>query len=178
MIAAGASCSNAVRPGLVGSSARAQLSAAVASARSARLGALDLRLALCAGEEQELTAAEVEDAGLLSVEIDVVKEALARSVGARSGHQSNMSYFAFTATPKGRTLEMFGRLNPQTQVYDPFHLYSVKQAIEEGFTMDVVWRFDGLLRTLAIDGKRRPQQRLAAWRAVSLSGKRSSGPRS
>jgi hypothetical protein len=107
--------SNAVRPGLVGSSARAQLSAAVASARSARLGALDLRLALCAGEEQELTAAEVEDAGLLSVEIDVVKEALARSVGARSGHQSNLSYFAFTATPNGRTLEVFGRLNPQTQ---------------------------------------------------------------
>jgi hypothetical protein len=51
----------------------------------------------------------------------------------------------------------------------------MKQAIEEGFIIDVVWRFDGLLRTLATNDKRRPDQRLAAWRAVSLSGKRSSG---
>jgi type I restriction enzyme, R subunit len=100
--------------------------------------AKDLRLALGGGEEQELTAAEAEDAGLLSVAIDPVEEALARSVGARTGRQSNLSYFAFTATPKGRTLEMFGRLNPQTQVYEPFHLYSMRQAIEEGFIMDVL----------------------------------------
>ena len=63
--------------------------------------AKDLRLALGAGEEQELTAAEAEDAGLLSAAIDPVEEALARSVGARSGRQSNLSYFAFTATPEG-----------------------------------------------------------------------------
>src|SRR5215211_6961563 len=100
--------------------------------------AKDLRLALGAGEEHELTAAEAEDAGLLSAAIDPVEEALARSVGARSGRQSNMSYFAFTATPKGRTLEMFGHLNPQTQLHEPFHLYSMRQAIEEGFIMDVL----------------------------------------
>ena len=98
--------------------------------------AKDLRLALGAGEEQELTAAEAEDAGLLSLAIDPVEEALARSVGARSGRQPNLSYFAFTATPKGRTLEMFGHLNPQTHVHEPFHLYSMRQAIEEGFVMD------------------------------------------
>ena len=63
--------------------------------------AKDLRLALGAGEEQELTAAEAEDAGLLAAAIDPVEEALARSVGARSGRQSNLSYFAFTATPEG-----------------------------------------------------------------------------
>jgi type I restriction enzyme R subunit len=100
--------------------------------------AKDLRLALGAGEEQELTAAEAEDSGLLSAAIDPVEEALARSVGARSGRQSNLSYFAFTATPKGRTLEMFGRLNPQTKKHEPFHLYSMRQAIEEGFIMDVL----------------------------------------
>ena len=100
--------------------------------------AKDLRLALGAGEEQELTAAEAEDAGLLAKAIDPVEEALARSVGARSGRQPNLSYFAFTATPKGRTLEMFGRLNPETNVYEPFHLYSMRQAIEEGFIMDVL----------------------------------------
>jgi type I restriction enzyme R subunit len=100
--------------------------------------AKDLRLALGAGEEQELTAAEAEDAGLLAVAIDPVEEALAKSVGARHGRQSNLSYFAFTATPKGRTLDMFGTLNPKTGVHEPFHLYSMRQAIEEGFIMDVL----------------------------------------
>jgi type I restriction enzyme, R subunit len=100
--------------------------------------AKDLRVALGAGEEQELTTAEAEDAGLLAVAIDPVEEALARSVGARSSRHSNLSYFAFTATPKGRTLEMFGRFNPQTQHHEPFHLYSMRQAIEEGFIMDVL----------------------------------------
>ncbi|MGH3427237.1 MAG: DEAD/DEAH box helicase family protein, partial [Mycobacteriales bacterium] len=100
--------------------------------------AKDLRLALGAGEEQELTTAEVEDAGLLAAAIDPVEEALARSVGARTGRQPNLSYFAFTATPKGRTLEMFGRRNPETNVHEPYHLYSMRQAIEEGFIMDVL----------------------------------------
>jgi type I restriction enzyme, R subunit len=100
--------------------------------------AKDLRLALGAGEEQELTAAEAEDSGLLAAAIDPVEEALAKSVGARGGRQSNLSYFAFTATPKGRTLEMFGALNPKTQLHEPFHLYSMRQAIEEHFIMDVL----------------------------------------
>ena len=100
--------------------------------------AKDLRLVLGAGEEQELTAAEAEDAGLLATAISPAEEAFARSVAARSGRQTNLSYFAFTATPKGRTLEMFGRLNPETNVYEPFHLYSMRQAIEEGFIMDVL----------------------------------------
>ena len=100
--------------------------------------AKDLRLALGAGEEHELTAAEAEDAGLLASAVDPVEEALAKSMAARNLRQANLSYFAFTATPKGRTLEMFGRLNPETNVYEPFHLYSMRQAIEEGFIMDVL----------------------------------------
>jgi type I restriction enzyme, R subunit len=100
--------------------------------------AKDLRLALGAGEEQELTVAEAEDAGLLAAAVDPVEEAVARSVGARSGRHPNLSYFAFTATPKGRTLEMFGQLNPETNLHEPFHLYSMRQAIEEGFIMDVL----------------------------------------
>ncbi len=100
--------------------------------------AKDLRVALGAEEEQQLTAAEAEDAGLLTVAIEPVEEALAKSVGARSGRQPNLSYFAFTATPKGRTLEMFGRLNPETRLHEPFHLYSMRQAIEENFIMDVL----------------------------------------
>jgi type I restriction enzyme R subunit len=100
--------------------------------------AKEMRLVLGAGEEQELTTAEVEDAELLSVAIDPVEEALAKSVGARTGRHSNLSYLAFTATPKGRTLEMFGTLNSETRLHEPFHLYSMRQAIEEGFIMDVL----------------------------------------
>jgi type I restriction enzyme R subunit len=100
--------------------------------------AKDLRIVLGAGEEQELTAAEGEDAALITAAIDPVEEALTRSLAARSARQSNISYFAFTATPKGRTLEMFGELNPHTQKHEPFHLYSMRQAIEERFIMDVL----------------------------------------
>lgn len=100
--------------------------------------AKDLRLALGASDEQELTVAEAEDSGLLAAAIDPVENALTKSVGARSTRHSNISYFAFTATPKGRTLELFGRLNAETNAYEPFHLYSMRQAIEEGFIMDVL----------------------------------------
>lgn len=54
--------------------------------------------------------------------------------------QSNVSYFAFTATPKPKTLEMFGKsceING-AEKFIPFHLYSMKQAIEEGFILDVL----------------------------------------
>lgn len=54
--------------------------------------------------------------------------------------QKNASYFAFTATPKPKTLEMFGmpcEINGEVR-FIPFHLYSMKQAIEEGFILDVL----------------------------------------
>lgn len=54
---------------------------------------------------------------------------------------TNASYFAFTATPKNKTLEMFGVPVPQpdgTNKYYPFHTYSMKQAIGEGFILDVL----------------------------------------
>ncbi|MCX7132190.1 type I restriction endonuclease subunit R [Aeromonas sp.] len=51
--------------------------------------------------------------------------------------RGNASYFAFTATPKNTTLEKFGQLQPDG-TFQPFHLYSMKQAIEEGFILDVV----------------------------------------
>lgn len=58
----------------------------------------------------------------------------------KSGKQSNVSMFAFTATPKPTTLRMFGRLNKNGN-YEAFHLYSMKQAIEEGFILDVLQNY-------------------------------------
>ena len=54
---------------------------------------------------------------------------------------SNASYFAFTATPKNRTLELFGEPDPQPDGMKrrlPFHGYTMKQAIDEGFILDVL----------------------------------------
>jgi type I restriction enzyme, R subunit len=68
---------------------------------------------------------------------DAVEEALAEAVAAR-GRQGNMSFFAFTATPKGKTLELFGHYDTDTGRHEPFHLYSMRQAIEERFIHDVL----------------------------------------
>ena len=53
-----------------------------------------------------------------------------------TGKQSNMSFFAFTATPTGQTLQMFGV--PCKGGYRPFHVYSMQQAIEEDYILDVL----------------------------------------
>jgi type I restriction enzyme R subunit len=68
---------------------------------------------------------------------DPAEDALAAAVAAR-GRQPNLSFFAFTATPKARTSELFGRYDPAVNRHVPFHLYSMRQAIEEGFIHDVL----------------------------------------
>ena len=72
---------------------------------------------------------------------DTVNEALEKRMAARK-MLANASYFAFTATPKNKTLEMFGEaLVPDAEgkvKHQPFHTYTMKQAIEEGFILDVL----------------------------------------
>jgi type I restriction enzyme R subunit len=72
----------------------------------------------------------------------------------------NASYFAFTATPKNKTLEMFGEPDPQpdgTVKHRPFHSYTMKQAIQEGFILDVlahytpVKSYNKLIKTIEDD---------------------------
>src|SRR5207237_5973800 len=55
----------------------------------------------------------------------------------------NASYFAFTATPKNKTLEIFGAPWPEGDVvkHRPFHSYTMKQAIQEGFILDVLQNY-------------------------------------
>jgi len=72
---------------------------------------------------------------------DTVNEALERRMAARK-MLTNASYFAFTATPKNKTLEMFGEpLSPDGEgkvKHRPFHSYTMKQAVDEGFILDVL----------------------------------------
>lgn len=59
---------------------------------------------------------------------------------SKNGKQSNVAMFGFTATPKPTTLQIFGRENNKGQK-SAFHLYSMKQAIEEGFILDVLQNY-------------------------------------
>ncbi len=70
---------------------------------------------------------------------DFIREQVERSASAR-GQQSNISFFAFTATPKYKTLAVFGQ-NGTDGKPNPFHLYSMRQAIEEGFILDVLQNY-------------------------------------
>jgi type I restriction enzyme, R subunit len=83
--------------------------------------------------------AEDEDAG--PDPEDTVNTALEKRMAARR-MLTNASYFAFTATPKNKTLEMFGEpLPPDADgkvKHRPFHSYTMKQAVEEGFILDVL----------------------------------------
>lgn len=76
---------------------------------------------------------ETDDQDVLAAEVGAVLA----SAKAR-GKQRNLSFFAFTATPKTKTLQLFGqRVDDPTQ-YEAFHLYSMRQAIDEGFILDVL----------------------------------------
>lgn len=99
----------------------------------------DLKLVLGAGDDEaQLAMAELEDPAAAAAEApDRVADALEAHAKAR-GRPPNMSSFAFTATPKARTLERFGRLDRVSGHHEPFHLYSMRQAIEEGFILDTL----------------------------------------
>lgn len=68
-------------------------------------------------------------------------DALVEASAKARGPHDNLSMFAFTATPKGKTLELFGEPADEDGRHRPFHLYSMRQAIEEGFIQDVLERY-------------------------------------
>lgn len=82
--------------------------------------------------------AELQDGGEISAE-----DVLAANMAAKAG-SSGISFIAFTATPKAKTMELFGRrTDPGApagpgNLPEPFHVYSMRQAIEEGFILDVL----------------------------------------
>lgn len=76
--------------------------------------------------------AELEDGGGIDTEA-----LLALQMQGRAAQGAALTYIAFTATPKGKTLELFGRKDADGLPH-PFHVYSMRQAIEEGFILDVL----------------------------------------
>ena len=110
----------------------------VDEAHSSQTGssAIKLKTALADTEEALREYAEIE--GMAEDEIDRNDKLLQEMIV--HGKHKNLSFFAFTATPKGQTLEMFGTEYSDGS-FHPFHIYSMKQAIQEGFIMDVLQNY-------------------------------------
>ena len=110
----------------------------VDEAHSSQTGssAIKLKTALADTEAALREYAELE--GLAEDEIDK-QDKLVQEMIAHGKHK-NLSFFAFTATPKGQTLEMFGT-EYEDGSFHPFHIYSMKQAIQEGFILDVLQNY-------------------------------------
>ena len=85
---------------------------------------------------KDLEEAEAQDSGTDFSGEDYINERIEQSAAAR-GKQSNISFFAFTATPKYKTLKIFDRWKKDSGPKE-FHLYSMRQAIEEGFILNVL----------------------------------------
>ena len=110
----------------------------VDEAHSSQTGksALKLKAALADTEDALREYAEIE--GIQEEELDPEDKLLQEMI--IHGRHSNLSFFAFTATPKDKTLEMFGT-EYEDGTFHPFHIYSMRQAIEEGFILDVLQNY-------------------------------------
>jgi type I restriction enzyme R subunit len=130
--------------------------------------ATELKGVLAGAAIKEEAKAKAEIEGLLDTEEEILKTM------AKRGKQPNISFFAFTATPKYKTLEVFGVPGSDGKPV-PFHLYSMRQAIEEGFILEVLKyyttykRYYGLIKSIEDDpevDKKKAAQALA--RFISL----------
>jgi len=89
-----------------------------------------LKKSLSKGEDDDID----EDEEYSDVDRKILDEIRSR------GKKDNISFFGFTGTPKNKTLEIFGRKNDEGK-FVPFHVYSMKQSITEGFTLDVLQNY-------------------------------------
>lgn len=107
----------------------------VDEAHSSQTGqsAMKLKAALADVSDALEEYAELEQKAVDDIES---KDILVQDMLSQGKHK-NLSFFAFTATPKGKTLEIFGEPQPDGS-FHPFHIYSMRQAIEEGFILDVL----------------------------------------
>lgn len=88
---------------------------------------------------QVLTLDEAEQQALKEEKLfKTTEDMIIERMKARKVNTPNISFLAFTATPKQKTLELFGIKDFLTGKFFPFSLYSMKQAIEEGFILDVL----------------------------------------
>ena len=108
----------------------------VDEAHSSQTGQSAMKLKTALADTQEALREYAEIEGKLESEILDGEDKLIQEIITHGRHR-NLSFFAFTATPKEKTLEMFGT-EADDGSFHPFHVYSMKQAIEEAFIIDVL----------------------------------------
>ena len=121
---------------LVGDTTGKNYAIIVDEAHSSQTGQSALKLKMALADTDDALAEYAEMEGKAEKEIDIKNDKFLQEL-VSAGRHKNLSFFAFTATPKDKTLEIFGD-EYQDGSFHPFHIYSMRQAIEEGFIMDVL----------------------------------------
>ncbi len=98
--------------------------------------ARNLKVSLSKGIDQD---ADDDDPEASDMDARIIREMEQR------GRQNHISYFGFSGTPKNKTLELFGRKDENGN-FRPFHVYSMRQSISEGFTLDVLQNYNTFKR--------------------------------
>lgn len=111
----------------------------VDEAHSSQTGSSAMKLKAALADTSDALKEYAELEGKAEDEVLDMNDRLVREMISHGKHK-NLSFFAFTATPKGPTLEMFGTEHGDGS-YHPFHIYSMRQAIEEGFILDVLQNY-------------------------------------
>jgi len=88
-------------------------------------------------------ALSLEEAEKLDADEKSLDDIILEEISQR-GRQKNISFFAFTATPKNKTIELFGTI--RDGILEPFHTYTMEQAIKEGFILDVLSNYTSFKR--------------------------------
>ena len=108
----------------------------VDEAHSSQTGQSAIKLKIALADTRDALKEYAEMEGKAADELEDAEDSLVREMLTHGKHK-NLSFFAFTATPKDKTLEMFGEEYADGS-FHPFHIYSMRQAIEEGFILDVL----------------------------------------
>ncbi len=111
----------------------------VDEAHSSQTGQSAMKLKAALADTTDALAEYAEIEGKAEEETPDFHDRMVQELISHGRHQ-NLSFFAFTATPKSSTLEMFGT-EAADGSYHPFHVYSMRQAIEEGFILDVLQNY-------------------------------------
>ena len=120
----------------VGSTEGKSFAVIVDEAHSSQTGTSAMKLKTALADTSDALKEYAELEGKAEDELEKENDRLVDEMIAQGLHK-NLSFFAFTATPKDKTLEIFGTPMPDGR-FRPFHVYSMRQAIEEGFILDVL----------------------------------------
>ena len=111
----------------------------VDEAHSSQSGTAAKKLKVALGDTEEVLEQYAREEAEEESKMEDYEDNLVKELSTHGMHK-NISFFAFTATPKNKTLQLFGE-KQENGTYRPFHIYSMRQAIEEGFILDVLQNY-------------------------------------